>query len=510
MLKVLIVEDELLTRIGIESMIKWEENGFTVVGIAEDGRHGLELAMEHRPDIILTDVKMPGMNGIELIKALKNTDFSPQFLVLSGYNEYQYVREALKLGAVDYILKLDIEPELLLNLLNKMKTALNSRNTLPDSVVSWNEQSTVIYKLIRGRIVPDDVDRILRQNNIEIPEKNLVLVMSRDFSGPGGQPQECFYPSSRTILMTLNELLQHFGKAYGCSVRNTLFFNILSFPDPMDIERFHSFKAEIEKVIDDFFRKTYNIPMNISFSELSNTFSLLNKEYNKIIERSSNMQSSVSADNSAIFLSKSKNVLNAVKQKDANAITLAFSDIIDCIPQYNSLSRKFLYGICLSLINEIDLELDSSEKKVISWRIDNRIAALERCSTQLDFISFLTSLKNVFTDLSSGMEYSSGVIEKSIEFIKRNYQDPDLDLAGLAAANNVSPNHLCKIFSKELSTSPIQYLTRVRVDNSKHYLKTTGKQIKEISNLVGYNNSYYFSRLFKKVTGLTPKEFREK
>ena len=78
MIEILIVEDELLTRVGLESMFRWEEYGFTVIGIAEDGRQGLKMALEHKPDIILTDIIMPGMNGIELITAVKNAGLNPR------------------------------------------------------------------------------------------------------------------------------------------------------------------------------------------------------------------------------------------------------------------------------------------------------------------------------------------------------------------------------------------------------------------------------------------------
>jgi len=118
-LKVMLVDDDLLVRLGIKSLIQWEEHGFEFVGDAPDGERALELMEEQTPDILLTDIVMPRMNGLELIEAVKNRYPGTAIIVLSSHNEFDYVRKAMKLGVEDYLLKTSLKPSELLNLLTE-------------------------------------------------------------------------------------------------------------------------------------------------------------------------------------------------------------------------------------------------------------------------------------------------------------------------------------------------------------------------------------------------------
>ncbi|NLJ75605.1 MAG: response regulator, partial [Firmicutes bacterium] len=117
MLKVLIVDDEAIVRIGLKSMIDWEEHGFELIGEANDGRRALELYKEHKPDIVITDLKMPVLDGLGLIQQIKELPFPCRIIVLSSYDDFALVRQAMKLGAADYLLKLEMEPAELLKIL---------------------------------------------------------------------------------------------------------------------------------------------------------------------------------------------------------------------------------------------------------------------------------------------------------------------------------------------------------------------------------------------------------
>ena len=112
MYKVLIVDDEILARAGIKALIDWEKYGFSVIGEASNGQIAFEKIKEMKPDIVITDIKMPVMNGIDLIRATKKISQEISFIVLSAYNDFEYVKEAMKEGAKDYILKIQMEPEI--------------------------------------------------------------------------------------------------------------------------------------------------------------------------------------------------------------------------------------------------------------------------------------------------------------------------------------------------------------------------------------------------------------
>lgn len=111
--KVAIIDDEPLVRLGLQSMLRWEDLGYEIVGEAANGRQGLDLIIEHNPDIVITDVKMPVLDGLEMMRLASQAGRHPKYIVLSGYDEFHLVKQAMKLGAEEYLIKLDLESEAL-------------------------------------------------------------------------------------------------------------------------------------------------------------------------------------------------------------------------------------------------------------------------------------------------------------------------------------------------------------------------------------------------------------
>lgn len=168
MYKVLIADDEQAVRIGMRSFIDWNKNGFELVGEAKDGRAALALIQQTRPDIVITDLKMPEMDGVELIRALNVGGFRGKVLVLSNYNEFDLVRSAMKFGASDYLLKVTMEPEELLSILKQLceklkseKAVLEENNKIKLELNRNREIETRQYfaELINGAVSDDDCDK---------------------------------------------------------------------------------------------------------------------------------------------------------------------------------------------------------------------------------------------------------------------------------------------------------------------------------------------------------------
>ncbi|HBR29267.1 MAG TPA: DNA-binding response regulator, partial [Firmicutes bacterium] len=124
MLKVMIVDDEAIVRIGLKSMIDWESHGFQLVGEANDGQRALDLFQKNKPDLVITDLKMPVMDGLQLMRHLNELDARCRVIVLSSYDEFSLVKEAMKLGAADYLLKLEMEPDQLVEVLSGFKSEI--------------------------------------------------------------------------------------------------------------------------------------------------------------------------------------------------------------------------------------------------------------------------------------------------------------------------------------------------------------------------------------------------
>lgn len=170
MLKIVIVEDETLVRIGLKSILNWEEEGYEIVGEGDSGVSGLELIRKTNPDIVITDIKMPGMDGIEMMQKALKINNNLKFIVLSNHNEFHLVREAMKLGAKDYLLKLEIKAEVLTKILSNIKREILTELNSEDKSTFMEDQIRENKTILRGEFFKDLFSNILA-NDEQIHEK---------------------------------------------------------------------------------------------------------------------------------------------------------------------------------------------------------------------------------------------------------------------------------------------------------------------------------------------------
>lgn len=164
LLKLIIVDDEVFVRLGLKSTIDWSSIGYEIVGEAEDGQKALEVARETRPDVVLTDIFMPKLSGLELIKALKVEMPGTKIIVLSCTKDYEYVREAMQnWGAVDYLFKLSVQPEELIKVMKNIKTLIESERMTenkPNDVCASNHTMLPDIKIPEGSYISKALDYI--------------------------------------------------------------------------------------------------------------------------------------------------------------------------------------------------------------------------------------------------------------------------------------------------------------------------------------------------------------
>jgi len=181
MLKVLIVDDELLVRIGLKTIIPWEDNGFYIVGDASNGIEALEICQKTKPHIVITDIKMPKMDGIELSRKLKELDKKIKVIILTCYNEFDYAKEAISLGASDYVVKSTMEPEDLLGILYKIRKEIEAEIKDSEEKEKLKREVQNQKKLVKQKILMDifglydddkQINNILKEIDVELPYSN--------------------------------------------------------------------------------------------------------------------------------------------------------------------------------------------------------------------------------------------------------------------------------------------------------------------------------------------------
>lgn len=411
MYKVMIVDDEMLARIGMKSLIAWNNNGFELVGEYENGKLALEAARTIKPDIIITDIKMPQLSGIELIRNLKQEGFNIKYIILSSYDDFIYVKEAMKLGAEDYILKLEMEPDILLNLLKKTaeKIELECNKNSSYRKIDLNIlKDNFIKDLLIGNVVETgEIVENLKQLNLCLPEKQLFVLYIKiiNTSSYLHYNEQDLSIMNYSIINILDEIIMNYGTGYACEIRGWEYSIILSFRLALENHEKEPdiLKEKLIKNIEELLADLLNLKVRIGVSTIFN-------EYNKM--------------------------------------NIGFKEAL------NSYSKHEYIG---------NYNLKS----------ENRM-----------------------------------IIINAKEYIKKNI-DKDISLEKLAFFLGLSPNYFSSIFSKETGESYIQYLINQRIELAKILLEENSYKIYDIAKRVGYPNAHYFSRIFKKITGVTPQEYKE-
>lgn len=211
-IKIMLVDDEIIVRLGMKSVIDWEANGFRHVGEACDGKEALALLEQVKPDILLTDIKMPNMNGIELIESVKRLYPWIRILVLSSHDEYDYVRSAMKLGADDYILKASVDPDKLIRLLQETasrivpnfdgKSESVNGQSAPQSRESGDSLEDYLRRCIDGKSSTEDPNRAELLEKFE--SKAAYVIVARTEDETGGAPLTASSVATLANVLELN------------------------------------------------------------------------------------------------------------------------------------------------------------------------------------------------------------------------------------------------------------------------------------------------------------------
>ena len=345
MLKIFLVEDEIIVREGIKNNIDWEKNGYKFCGEASDGELALPLIREYKPDIVITDIRMPFMDGLELSRIIKEEMPNTKIMILSGHEEFEYAKEGIKIGVEEYLLK-PISRAKLLEAVNK----------------------------VAEKIKKEKEELSLENTNPKLIDRNKIK-------------------------------------------------NYLQVGEKQDLDIF----------LDDFFNNG-------------------NKE----------------ALESKIF-------------------------------------RQYILMDAYFVVSEFVEEIGGDKNTLPPFAIDEIMQSKE--STRDYLQKLLTKALEIRTTIS-GNKYGS-VVHAVIEYVEENYKNDDLSLNEIANHVSFSPNHLSTVFSQEQGESLIKYITDYRLQKAKELLCCTSKKTNEIALEVGYKDPHYFSALFKKMTGVSPTEYRE-
>ena len=561
MIKVFLVEDEYAIREGIKKSVDWEKNGFELVGEAGDGEMAFPKILKTKPDILITDIRMPFMDGLELATLVKKELSDIKIVVLSGYDDFNYAKQAISIGVEEYILK-PVSGENLLKELGKIAESIKAHRQEEQAREKYLQDMEEIRALERQKFIHDMIDGKIsmqesleqgRELGIDITATYYSIVLFQAFLKDREDADVNAYSGvNEEILKRIKEEFADLDNVYLYEqVGDVLCF--LEKSDTLE-EMGTNINRGIGRITDimkDFEDWIYFISCGKSVERIRD----VNNSYRDASRRFADRYM---LDESCIILGnddtpqrqrKIRETIEAEKKDSAQDMDLGNIDIrkldISGI-DFKMLSQKtilhFLRSGTLSevgdLVNEYFNSIGEDAMGSIMFRqyilmesllsgltfLDSMGVGRDKASDILgelkDPIKFVENLDSskeyIRLLLNSMIEYRNQIsdkkyleiIEKAKKFIQDEYRNEDMSLQLVASNVNVSSNHFSAIFRKETGETFIDYLTRVRMENAKELLTCTSMKTSEIGFEVGYRDPHYFSYIFKKTIGMSPKEYR--
>lgn len=533
--KIMIVDDEEEIRLGIIKKIDWEANGFIVVGDAENGKEALEKAEKLQPDVIMTDIKMPFMDGLELGQKLVELMPSSKIIVFSGCDDFEYAHRAIKINVVEYVLK-PINSVELIEVLKRLKTQLdheyNEKRNLETLYKHYVESLPVIREqflvgVIEGRISESQWNEQSENLGIDFEYDYLsVAVIHADGSLTLDEVGDNISISKEPTLVpiSIKKIVDENMDKY-CKFASFLYSDMVvvigNFEKKDDILLFIKGINEVCKIYERIMNLTissgigyvYSRTVEIRFSYKAAQNAL---DYRFILGTGKAIYiDDVEPDNSVqlqLDEQEERYMLNAIKISSEEEITMAidnlfkkFEDLLLPFNQYRIYLMEIMTSI-LKLVQAYNLDIDE-----IFGRNFNCYSYLEAFNSINEVKKWIVSKAIKVNDYIKKERINSSMllIERAKQYIKENYRDYDISVEKLCSELHVSPTYFSTMFKKETKMNFVNYLTTIRLEQAVKLLNTTDDKTYIIADKVGYPEANYFSYVFKKKFGVSPSKYRK-
>lgn len=515
MKKVMFVDDEILIRENIRDCVDWEKEGFIYCGDASDGETALPLIDKWQPDILITDIKMPFMDGMELSKIVRQRLPDTKIVILSGHDEFDYARTALRIGVEEYLLK-PIGATSLINLLQSVSRKIDIERQLKNNSPYVMEK--LMSDLCGGLIsIPDAVEAANALSISLFVRYYAVILWDVRYL------ESAVNLELETIMKTdtiINSLRASHKACWAFKRSKSEYIWILYGEDE---DRLDSILEHIRSDISNQLNALLGLPVMLGIGSIQDRLqgihtSFLEAEEDRNLKRYS-QNNKHALWNAADEATSELIVLDRASFQNFLKIGL-ISDLPLFLKKFTNPLHKLdwhasLYGYYL--INDLTLE-------TLQWAKDTfRIAAAEVTDKLIDDIQqkikiigdlqqceqyLMLLIELIWKWRSEASDRYGDLIHRVKMFIQQNYANDMLSLQDAAEHVSISQSHLSKVFSQESGQTFIEFLTCTRIAKAKEYLHTTSDKSYEISFKIGYNDPHYFSNLFKKMTGMTPRDYR--
>lgn len=535
-IKVFLVEDEMVIRRGIKNSIDWEKEGYIFCGEASDGELAYPMIIKEKPDILITDIRMPFMDGLELCKLVKKELPNIKILILSGYDEFDYAKEAIRLGVTEYLLK-PISSGKLLEALNGVSESIRREKEDKDLVRKYmeemrenteHEKQKFFEQMIAGNLSMADALETGKKYEMNLSAGMYNLLLFRFTLGEENRKSGELLGEAEYAIEKLTERLEYVFE-FQRGVEGWAFLLMADNEEQMS-ERVKELSKDLEEIMKNYSTIAYfgGIGQPVArLRELEESFreaeralaARFTMELNRIIsvEDIRMAQNVDTLDDIEITsfgeIEKTRTMLEKFLNNGAKDEIDEFVDVyINELPEENLksvLMRQYIimdaYIVMMSFCEKI--EGIEGEMQAQSEELKNSMKTIQTLEEIKNYIRMLLKKIIGVRDTISGRRYSN-IIEIAKDQIRKTYMSDEISLNTIAAEVGMSPSYFSSIFSKEMGKTFVEYLTEIRMDRAKELLMCSSMKTSEIGYEVGYKDPHYFSYIFKKTQNCTPKEFR--
>jgi len=520
MYNVFLVDDEPILLEGIRSKIDWESIGLNFVGEATDGEIALSMMQELKPDILITDVKMPFMDGLELSCAIKKIQPWIKIIILSGHDEFEYAKKAISIGVEDYILKPFTADEVIESLkkacvqIDKERSQLSNISKMQEELKSKNKliQKEFLNDLVHGAFDKNAIQEKSAMLGLDINSNNFRILISKIESSENNvqnQQQACSLINSYSSAWT--HALSFFH-------HNNLLVCIIKGKDKTELEEntFH-----IAETIEHIVSKNHNCKV---ISTIGKSVEVIEKIYDsykdakKLLEITKSEKSviisseDIEDDTELLSLKESNPLVERLKYAGKSEIPSLIDESLTLIHNNRGQFQVFASYLLVDLIFAVSklVEHFGGDLKTENPEMIQRSFIDEAVTDEGTFVQKMKAILNFALDYRDSRFTSryGTIILKAKDFIEKNYSNQNTTLTSVAEYVCLSPNHFSTIFSQECNTTFIEYLTNVRIEHAKQLIKNTDMKGYDIAYECGFSDPHYFSYIFKKNTGQTPREYK--
>lgn len=524
---VLIADDERLICDLLRKIIEWDALNLKLVGVIRNGKDLLEEIIRLKPDIVITDICMPDINGIELIRRIREMGLPCRFIIVSGYRQFEYAHNAMRFDVDDYILK-PIDASELNNSLRKTIASLECKS--PGGNGATTERKGLNHLLIQHLLINIDEenasslsqlnakygtdfcegtfcvaiikldileDTIERSKNATALSESIAQTITTRLNGV------CNYLITDASIDSVNILLNYDASA------QTVVMDALT-------DSFH-----ISEHIADLF---IGLRMVLAIGNPCDDIRICRHSYdqamialwNRIchpmesILYYSHLSTNIDLSFRADALSEYTELLSSIDNLDLDALHIGFTALKDCMVNDENTTRTgvLLLSLCAPIAEKLSSRL---ERPTDAHFIENELrqaffAAYSIESLQKGYFDTVLSMAEQLSRESEAR--LKRPIRQAIEYIDNNYAKP-LNLESVAGIVFLSPHYFSNLFVREVGSTFSEYLNHVRINAAKRYLRNTNMTINEIAESVGYADARYFSKVFIKDTGIKPKDYRK-